>query len=257
MRHVQFTAFVAAFSGSLSQAINFSPARPPAWPLAVRSPYLSTWLDGSSGGSLAGHWPTFWAYALFPFFFFSNSHKPRDHRGITNKYLDSGQITGWQGFVAVDGAVYNWMGAAPGPAVANQTSATYTSTNTVFTFDVEGKVTLKATFLSPVYPNDLLKQSLQHSYMDITAVSADGASHSVQVYFDTSGELASGRDASQTITWDHGTNGGVEYHTFQLSNQRQFVELSDQPAWGQFFVSTADAKGVGSQRSISSAAQAF
>lgn len=158
--------------------------------------------------------------------------------------MDSGQITGWQGFVAVDGAVYNWMGAAPGPAVANQTSATYTSTNTVFTFDVEGKVTLKATFLSPVYPNDLLKQSLQHSYVDVTAVSADGASHSVQVYLDTSGELASGRDASQAITWDHGTNGGVEYHTFQLSNQRQFVELSDQPAWGQWFVSTADADGV-------------
>ncbi|KKY31115.1 putative glutaminase-like protein [Diaporthe ampelina] len=136
------------------------------------------------------------------------------------------------------------MGAAPGPAVANQTSATYTSTNTVFTFDVEGKVTLKATFLSPVYPNDLLKQSLQHSYVDVTAVSADGASHSVQVYLDSSGELASGRDPSQAITWDHGTNGGVEYHTFQLSDQRQFTELSDQPAWGQWFVSTADTDGV-------------
>lgn len=152
--------------------------------------------------------------------------------------------------MAVDGAVYNWMGAAPGPAVANQTSVTYTSTNTVFTFDVEGKVTLKATFLSPIYPNDLLKQSLQHSYIDVTAVSADGASHSVQVYFDTSGELASGRDASQAITWDHGTNGGVEYHTFQLSNQRQFVELSDQPAWGQFFAATADTDGVSSQRKV-------
>ncbi|KAJ0109163.1 hypothetical protein J7T55_002355 [Diaporthe amygdali] len=216
MRSAQLAATVAALFGGLSQAIDFSPARPPAWPLAVRSPYLSTWLDGSSGGSLAGHWPTFWA----------------------------GQITGWQGFVAVDGAVYNWMGAAPGPAVANQTSATYSSTNTVFTFDVEGKVTLKATFLSPIYPDDLVKQSLQHSYVDVTAVSADGASHSVQVYFDTSGELASGRDASQNITWDHGTTGGVEYHTFQLSNQQQFVEISDQPAWGQWFVSTADTDGV-------------
>lgn len=135
--------------------------------------------------------------------------------------------------------------------MANQTSATYSSTNTVFTFDVEGKVTLKATFLSPVYPNDLVKQSLQHSYIDVTAVSADGASHSVQVYFDSSGELASGADASQNITWDHGTNGGVEYHTFQLSNQRQFVEISDQPAWGQWFVSTADTDGVSSQSECS------
>jgi hypothetical protein len=250
MRSVQFAASVAAFFGGLSHAIDFSPARPPAWPLAVRSPYLSTWLDGSSGGSLAGHWPTFWAYVALP------SPKPLNHAVLTDIHPESGQITGWQGFVAVDGAVYNWMGAAPGPAVANQTSATYTSTNTVFTFDVEGKVTLKATFLSPVYPNDLLKQSLQHSYVDVTAVSADGASHSVQVYLDTSGELASGRDASQAITWDHGTNGGVEYHTFQLSNQRQFVELGDQPAWGQWFVSTADTDGVGSQRNIWSAGQA-
>lgn len=169
---------------------------------------------------------------------------PVPHEEFANVYFNSGQITGWQGFVAVDGAVYNWMGAAPGPAVANQTSATYSSTNTVFTFDVEGKVTLKATFLSPIYPDDLVKQSLQHSYVDVTAVSADGASHSVQVYFDTSGELASGRDASQNITWDHGTTGGVEYHTFQLSNQQQFVEISDQPAWGQWFVSTADTDGV-------------
>lgn len=43
----------------------FSPLRPPAVPLAVRSPYLSTWQkagsDGGNGGYLAGQWPTFWA----------------------------------------------------------------------------------------------------------------------------------------------------------------------------------------------------
>lgn len=43
----------------------FSPARPPAIPLAVKSPYLNTWLqagkDGGNGGYLAGEWPRFWA----------------------------------------------------------------------------------------------------------------------------------------------------------------------------------------------------
>lgn len=42
----------------------FSSLRPPAIPLAVRSPYLSTWQqaggDGGNGGYLAGQWPTFW-----------------------------------------------------------------------------------------------------------------------------------------------------------------------------------------------------
>ena len=47
-------------------ASTFSPARPPALPLAVKSPYLSTWLnagsDGGNGGYLAGQWPVHWSY---------------------------------------------------------------------------------------------------------------------------------------------------------------------------------------------------
>lgn len=102
----------------------------------------------------------------------------------------SGHVTALQGFVAVDGDVFNWVGAASGPSVATQTSAEYTSTKTVFTFDVNSKVTLTATFLSPVYPNDLLKQSLQYSYIDVAVASSDGASHDVQIYLDcTGGEL--------------------------------------------------------------------
>lgn len=47
-------------------ASSFSPARPPAIPIGVKSPYLSTWQyagsDGGNGGYLAGQWPQFWAY---------------------------------------------------------------------------------------------------------------------------------------------------------------------------------------------------
>ena len=38
-------------------ATDFDPIRPPAVPLAVRSPYLSTWLPADNP---AGTWPTFW-----------------------------------------------------------------------------------------------------------------------------------------------------------------------------------------------------
>lgn len=102
-------------------------------------------------------------------------------------YLFSGQVTALQGFVAVDGDVFNWVGAAAGPSLATQTSAEYTSTKTVFTFNVNSKVTLTATFLSPVYPNDLVKQSLQFSYIDVAVVSSDGAAHDVQIYLDCTG----------------------------------------------------------------------
>lgn len=57
-------------------------------------------------------------------------------------------------------------------------------------------------------------------------------------------EFASGGDATQNITWDHGSTSGVEYHTFQLATQQEFVELDNQAGWGQWFISTADEDGV-------------
>lgn len=52
----------------VSAASTFSPARPPSIPLAVKAPYLNTWLDagsdGGNGGYLAGEWSTFWAYVF-------------------------------------------------------------------------------------------------------------------------------------------------------------------------------------------------
>jgi len=55
---------VASFIASVGAQSTFTPARPPAAPLAVKSPYLSTWLtigsDGGDGGYLAGEWPVFW-----------------------------------------------------------------------------------------------------------------------------------------------------------------------------------------------------
>jgi hypothetical protein len=44
----------------------FTPVKPPAIPLAVKSPYLSAWIragdDGGNGGYLAGRWPIHWTY---------------------------------------------------------------------------------------------------------------------------------------------------------------------------------------------------
>lgn len=56
---------VTVLASSARATSVFSPARPPAIPLAVKSPYLSTWLsagsDGGNGGYLAGEWPIFWS----------------------------------------------------------------------------------------------------------------------------------------------------------------------------------------------------
>lgn len=98
------------------------------------------------------------------------------------------------------------MGGAPGPPNVDQISAEvsshllaqhethmlignlqYTSTKTIFQFNIRSKVTLTVTFFSPVYPDDLAKQSQQFSYVSATAVSIDSSTHKVELYMDVSG----------------------------------------------------------------------
>lgn len=86
----------------------------------------------------------------------------------------------------MDGTTYNWMGAAPGPAAVTQTSYSYTSTKSIFVMNVGGKVQMTITFLSPVYPDDLGRQSITFTYLDVAVASLDGASHNVKLYADVS-----------------------------------------------------------------------
>lgn len=90
------------------------------------------------------------------------------------------------------------MGGAPGPGPVNQVSLEYTSTQSIFTFDVDGKVTLTVTFLSPVYPDDMARQSLQFSYISVKAKSSDGTPHDVQVYMDVSGGIFLGANGHRS-----------------------------------------------------------
>jgi len=103
-----------------------------------------------------------------------------------------------QGLVAVDGKTYNWMGEARGTPIVNQTLLNYTSTKSLFEFDVENKVKLSVTFLSPVYPNDLGRQAQQFSYVAVAAESKDGNAHSVQIYMDVSG----GEFEESNVCWN-------------------------------------------------------
>jgi hypothetical protein len=116
-----------------------------------------------------------------------------------------------------------WMGAPNGPALANQTSLEYTSTRSVFTLSVDGKVGMNVTFLSPVEPTDLKRQSIPASYMNVEVFSLDGTEHKVQLYSDVSAEWASG-DRSAIAEWDFGTiksasskraDPGTSYSTMQ------------------------------------------
>ncbi|KAL6237071.1 hypothetical protein BDW75DRAFT_249538 [Aspergillus navahoensis] len=218
--HISPLGFLCTSLAILTDAAStFSPARPPALPLAVKSPYLSTWLpagsDGGNGGYLAGEWPTFWG----------------------------GQITGWAGLIRVDGQVYTWMGL-PGSTTVNQTAYEYTSTKSIFTMHIGDMVEMKITFLSPITPNDLRRQALVFSYLDVSVTSLDGQSHSVQVYTDISAEFVSG-DRSAIAQWDYGVTGdGVAYHKIHRQTPLLFSEHRDQAEWGDWYWATDSGAGL-------------
>lgn len=84
------------------------------------------------------------------------------------------------------------MGDPSGPSVVTQTGFAYTSTRSIFTMNVGGVVEMTITFLSPLTPDDLKRQSLVFSYMEVSVKSLDSASHNVQLYSDISaGKLSS------------------------------------------------------------------
>ena len=98
----------------------------------------------------------------------------------------SNQITGWTGLIRVDGTVYTWLGKPPGPPTVTQVAYQYTSTKSVFTMLVGGLVTMNITFLSPITPDDMQRQSLVFNYMNVDVASADGVNHNVELYSDIS-----------------------------------------------------------------------
>ncbi|CCM03143.1 uncharacterized protein FIBRA_05265 [Fibroporia radiculosa] len=201
-----------------------TPFNPAAFPLAVRSPYLSAWLPQGEGNALNAVWPQFWTGSV----------------GVSKPIT-----LGWAGYINVDGVSYNFLGD-PGVPNTNaqkavQTSSVFTSTQSIFTLTA-GPVDLTATFLSPVEPSNLLNQSLPFSYLALTATPNDGASHSVQVYTDISAEWVSGSD-SLTVNWTT-TVGDVITHQVQLENQALFGEVNDQIQQGPGYHSTRMTPGT-------------
>jgi len=198
----------------------FDPLRPPAIPLAVRSPYLSTWISTHNKETLNGQWPIFW----------------------------TGAEVGWSGLIQVDNTTYEWLGY-PSSALANIESVTtqsieYTATKSVFTISA-GKVGVNVTFLTPITLDDLRRQSLPASYMSLSFWSLDKKSHSVSLYSDIDGYWLSG-DSNARIQWIISLNArkkegdaNVVSHIVEKETHGRFSEWSDKAEWGQLFWSTS------------------
>lgn len=118
-------------------AITFSPIQPPSYPLAVRNPYLNTWLPGNLVANLPSAPPQFW----------------------------TGKELAWSVIAKVDGKAYSLFGVTDridGVTEAQVASAKFTSTHSIFTLRA-GSLSFELDFFSPVSPENLLRQSLPFS----------------------------------------------------------------------------------------------
>ena len=224
---------VVGGTGAAAHAVAATtPIRPPAVPLAVRQPYLSTWLPATL---LPGNAPQFW----------------------------QGSTTGMVGLARIDGVAWLFMGdgkivqAIPDgnhgkqatvedfPRAMRQTALRVTATRSCFTLQ-GGGVELAVDFLSPVEPGDSHRQSIPMSYVRVSARSTDGASHAVQVYMEITGDWA-GDDATQELVIARGDTPAARTWTLALAKPQPLAEQHEFAAWGRVLWSTPARDGVSLQ----------
>ncbi len=206
----------ATSAASPAAASTFAPLRPPAVPLAVRSPYLSTWV---AADNLAGTWSSFW----------------------------NGHVTALCGLARIDGTAYLFAGAPNlpgGPALTTmqQVSLQLTATRSIYRLS-GGGVTLTVTFFSPVDLDDLQRQSVPLSYVTVQAESSDGQAHAVDVHLDVSGEWVHG-DTSAQITWAQQQAGSLTVLTAQPASPGVLQESGDQASWGRLVFAAPSGSGL-------------
>ncbi|KAJ8518900.1 hypothetical protein ONZ45_g4053 [Pleurotus djamor] len=82
------------------------------------------------------------------------------------------------------------------------------------------------TFLSPIEPSNLVRQSFPFSYVALNTTSNDGQRHSVQIYSDISGEWASG-DNNSPLEWTLNTTTSSLFHCVHRSSPISMTEVND------------------------------
>ncbi|RPD75342.1 hypothetical protein L226DRAFT_534905 [Lentinus tigrinus ALCF2SS1-7] len=209
-----FLLLVSVLSTLVRAQRTFFPA---SIPLSVRSPYHNVWLiSTNTSGPLSNSWPHFWGQQ---------------------------SIMGWAGKIRVDGTTFSWMGQdGIGNGTATVTDIEITPTRSIFVMQA-GPMNLTVTFLSPIEPEDWVKQSFPFSYLSIEAASLDGASHSVQVYSDISGEWLSG-NRSSPISWRNTQTGSSIFHELELQTPTPNVEIANQAQDGKAYYAMASRTGL-------------
>jgi hypothetical protein len=94
----------------------------------------------------------------------------------------STQLTTWIAAIRIDTVTFALLGD-PLPQWKNATllAVDLTATSCSILNQAEGMF-INMTFLSPITPTDLVRQTLPFTYLTVNVTSSDGAPHDVQVY---------------------------------------------------------------------------
>ncbi|KAI0309755.1 hypothetical protein OF83DRAFT_1071555 [Amylostereum chailletii] len=211
---------------------------PSSVPLFFRTPYVYAYIPTTSGTIHSHEWPR-----------------------ITGPV----SALGWTGLIKVDnGTTYLWSGNTGTMPGTNDTAVKYftvTPTRTIFTIEA-GPLELNITYLSPIEPDDFVKQSIPFAYLTFEARSTDGSPHHMQVYTGiTGGESPSSllhkslNDQIETewLSWDHSQNqtwattpttNGSQIHSYGYATPQEFNELQGMASWGTPYYATRQGTGV-------------
>ena len=200
------------------------PHRPPAVPLIVNDPYFSAWsMADRLTDAPVKHW--------------SESTQPMT------------------GLVRIDGKTLRWMGEEPrhqGAAsidAMQQLSVDVAPLHTRYRFAAAG-VELRVTFFTASFPGDLDTLSRPVTYLKWSAVSTDGANHTVSILLDVAPKIAV-NDVAEPVTWGrlHADKlivlrvGTRDQDVLHQSGDRMRID------WGYFNLAVPEMDGVVSEAS--------
>jgi Domain of unknown function (DUF5127)/Domain of unknown function (DUF4964) len=191
-------ALAGLTSNAIAATVNL-----PSYPLAVKSPYLSTWVPGNQVADAATAQPEFWA----------------------------GQELTWPILARIGGTTYSLFGSPDGISgvtAANTTGVEYSSTHTVISLSA-GPAVVTLDFFSPVLPgpSDYAKQSLPYSYLTVSAIADEFVSIQILSGIDYTW-TAQGGAAALNYT----ESGSAGFFWFYNPDQYYYSEDSDMATYG-------------------------
>ncbi|KAH6655328.1 hypothetical protein BKA67DRAFT_560316 [Truncatella angustata] len=225
MRLSGWTALAALGSFMTTEA---STLTPPVLPLAVRNPYLSTWL-GNARHEPWSSWPIFWTGKTFGFGILASipeTNTVYPLLGAPHHFLKGDQKSNFTvAFPQYHGADFD----------ASTTNLTYTISSSKS--DKAVKITLS--FLSPITPTSTFRQALPASYMTFV-VEGD---LNVSLFVDINGEWVSG-DRQNEVAWElhepknsNKSETAIKSWRISRAQQQLLTEHDDQAEWGTLYFS--------------------